>query len=45
MRAARARLTGGETQGGSTITQQYEKSACLSQDRTISQSSPKSYSP
>ncbi|MEU8774299.1 transglycosylase domain-containing protein [Streptomyces sp. NPDC048606] len=36
LRAVRAALTGGETQGGSTITQQYVKNAYLSQDRTLS---------
>ncbi|MEV7543359.1 transglycosylase domain-containing protein [Streptomyces sp. NPDC089915] len=36
MRAVRAALTGGETQGGSTITQQYVKNAYLNQDRTLS---------
>ncbi|RSS60563.1 penicillin-binding protein [Streptomyces sp. WAC07061] len=36
LRAVRAALTGGETQGGSTITQQYVKNAYLNQDRTLS---------
>ncbi|WUC68895.1 transglycosylase domain-containing protein [Streptomyces sp. NBC_00667] len=36
LRALRAAVTGGETQGGSTITQQYVKNAYLSQDRTLS---------
>ncbi|MEU6214944.1 transglycosylase domain-containing protein [Streptomyces sp. NPDC047023] len=36
LRAAKAAVTGGETQGGSTITQQYVKNAYLSQDRTLS---------
>ncbi|MFD8985223.1 transglycosylase domain-containing protein, partial [Streptomyces sp. NPDC059564] len=36
LRAVRAAVTGGETQGGSTITQQYVKNAYLSQDRTLS---------
>jgi membrane peptidoglycan carboxypeptidase len=36
LRALRAAATGGETQGGSTITQQYVKNAYLSQDRTLS---------
>ncbi|MET9606691.1 transglycosylase domain-containing protein [Streptomyces sp. NPDC006512] len=36
MRAVGAAVTGGETQGGSTITQQYVKNAYLSQDRTLS---------
>ncbi|UQW99602.1 transglycosylase domain-containing protein [Streptomyces sp. RerS4] len=36
LRALRATVTGGETQGGSTITQQYVKNAYLSQDRTLS---------
>lgn len=36
LRAAGAALTGGETQGGSTITQQYVKNVYLSQDRTLS---------
>ncbi|MFE9634023.1 transglycosylase domain-containing protein [Streptomyces sp. NPDC006463] len=36
LRAVRAGLTGGETQGGSTITQQYVKNAYLNQDRTLS---------
>lgn len=36
LRAATAALTGGETQGGSTITQQYVKNVYLSQDRTLS---------
>ncbi|MCX4803944.1 transglycosylase domain-containing protein [Streptomyces sp. NBC_01214] len=36
LRAVGAALTGGETQGGSTITQQYVKNAYLNQDRTVS---------
>ncbi|MFB0629616.1 transglycosylase domain-containing protein [Streptomyces sp. AB3(2024)] len=36
LRAVRAAVTGGETQGGSTITQQYVKNAYLSQERTLS---------
>ncbi|MEU6866669.1 transglycosylase domain-containing protein [Streptomyces sp. NPDC046876] len=36
LRAVRAAVTGGETQGGSTITQQYVKNAYLNQDRTLS---------
>ncbi|MFD9359656.1 transglycosylase domain-containing protein [Streptomyces sp. NPDC060031] len=36
LRAVRAAATGGETQGGSTITQQYVKNAYLNQDRTLS---------
>ncbi|WP_405699749.1 transglycosylase domain-containing protein [Streptomyces sp. NBC_00069] len=36
LRALGAAATGGETQGGSTITQQYVKNAYLSQDRTMS---------
>ncbi|MEU9107690.1 transglycosylase domain-containing protein [Streptomyces xanthophaeus] len=36
LRAAHAAVTGGETQGGSTITQQYVKNAYLKQDRTLS---------
>ncbi|WP_411104709.1 transglycosylase domain-containing protein [Streptomyces sp. cmx-4-9] len=36
LRAVRATVTGGETQGGSTITQQYVKNAYLNQDRTLS---------
>ncbi|MBW5483295.1 penicillin-binding protein [Streptomyces bambusae] len=36
LRAVKAALTGGETQGGSTITQQYVKNAYLNQDRTLS---------
>lgn len=36
LRALRAAVTGGETQGGSTITQQYVKNAYLNQDRTLS---------
>ncbi|MEU3721705.1 transglycosylase domain-containing protein [Streptomyces sp. NPDC031705] len=36
LRAMRAAVTGGETQGGSTITQQYVKNAYLNQDRTLS---------
>ncbi|MFD3697051.1 transglycosylase domain-containing protein [Streptomyces sp. NPDC058646] len=36
LRALRAGVTGGETQGGSTITQQYVKNAYLNQDRTVS---------
>ncbi|MEI5100986.1 transglycosylase domain-containing protein [Streptomyces sp. PmtG] len=36
LRAVRAAVTGGETQGGSTITQQYVKNVYLSQDRTLS---------
>ncbi|MFJ1865657.1 transglycosylase domain-containing protein [Streptomyces sp. NPDC088097] len=36
LRALGAAGTGGETQGGSTITQQYVKNAYLSQDRTLS---------
>lgn len=36
LRALGATVTGGETQGGSTITQQYVKNAYLSQDRTVS---------
>nr|WP_251049845.1 MULTISPECIES: transglycosylase domain-containing protein [unclassified Streptomyces] len=36
LRALRAAATGGETQGGSTITQQYVKNAYLNQDRTLS---------
>ncbi|MFF3017319.1 transglycosylase domain-containing protein [Streptomyces sp. NPDC057939] len=36
LRALGAAVTGGETQGGSTITQQYVKNAYLSQDRTMS---------
>ncbi|RPK32801.1 Penicillin-binding protein 1A [Streptomyces sp. ADI91-18] len=36
MRAVKAAATGGETQGGSTITQQYVKNAYLKQDRTLS---------
>ncbi|MEU2832834.1 transglycosylase domain-containing protein [Streptomyces lavendulae] len=36
LRAVRAAMTGGETQGGSTITQQYVKNAYLSQERTLS---------
>ncbi|MFH8609825.1 transglycosylase domain-containing protein [Streptomyces sp. NPDC018029] len=36
LRAATAAVTGGETQGGSTITQQYVKNVYLSQDRTLS---------
>ncbi|WP_327418569.1 transglycosylase domain-containing protein [Streptomyces sp. NBC_01233] len=36
LRAVSAAVTGGETQGGSTITQQYVKNAYLSQDRTLS---------
>lgn len=34
-RAATDMATGGETQGGSTITQQYVKNVYLSQDRTV----------
>ncbi|MGW2012155.1 transglycosylase domain-containing protein [Streptomyces nigrescens] len=34
-RAVVAMLTGGETQGGSTITQQYVKNTYLSQDQTV----------
>ncbi|MGW6979666.1 transglycosylase domain-containing protein [Streptomyces sp. NPDC054932] len=36
LRAVGAAATGGETQGGSTITQQYVKNAYLNQDRTLS---------
>ncbi|MCX5175335.1 transglycosylase domain-containing protein [Streptomyces virginiae] len=36
LRAVSAAVTGGETQGGSTITQQYVKNAYLNQDRTLS---------
>ncbi|WP_412075060.1 transglycosylase domain-containing protein [Streptomyces xanthophaeus] len=36
LRALSAAATGGETQGGSTITQQYVKNAYLNQDRTLS---------
>ncbi|WUC84006.1 transglycosylase domain-containing protein [Streptomyces sp. NBC_00536] len=36
LRAVKAAVTGGETQGGSTITQQYVKNAYLNQDRTVS---------
>ncbi|MFJ3921863.1 transglycosylase domain-containing protein [Streptomyces sp. NPDC090022] len=36
LRAVKAAATGGETQGGSTITQQYVKNAYLNQDRTLS---------
>ncbi|GHE60067.1 penicillin-binding protein [Streptomyces longispororuber] len=36
LRALRAAVGGGETQGGSTITQQYVKNVYLSQDRTLS---------
>ncbi|WP_323139653.1 transglycosylase domain-containing protein [Streptomyces sp. NBC_01443] len=36
LRALGAAATGGETQGGSTITQQYVKNAYLNQDRTLS---------
>ncbi|MEU7606848.1 transglycosylase domain-containing protein, partial [Streptomyces sp. NPDC041003] len=36
LRAVGAAVTGGETQGGSTITQQYVKNAYLNQDRTLS---------
>ncbi|WP_225881983.1 transglycosylase domain-containing protein [Streptomyces aureocirculatus] len=36
LRAVSAAVTGGETQGGSTITQQYVKNVYLSQDRTVS---------
>jgi membrane peptidoglycan carboxypeptidase len=36
MRAAWNNLTGGSTQGGSTITQQYVKNAFLSSDQTFS---------
>nr|WP_241844849.1 transglycosylase domain-containing protein [Streptomyces silvensis] len=36
MRAVGAAVTGGETQGGSTITQQYVKNVYLNQDRTLS---------
>ncbi|MER5727176.1 transglycosylase domain-containing protein [Streptomyces sp. NPDC002138] len=36
LRAMKAAVTGGETQGGSTITQQYVKNAYLNQDRTLS---------
>ncbi|WP_260610574.1 transglycosylase domain-containing protein [Streptomyces sp. WAC06614] len=36
LRAVKAAVTGGETQGGSTITQQYVKNAYLNQDRTLS---------
>ncbi|TAK70321.1 MAG: penicillin-binding protein [Actinomycetota bacterium] len=36
VRAAWNNLTGGSTQGGSTITQQYAKNAFLTQDRTFS---------
>ncbi|MFH8797261.1 transglycosylase domain-containing protein [Streptomyces sp. NPDC017941] len=36
LRAVSAAVTGGETQGGSTITQQYVKNVYLSQDRTLS---------
>lgn len=35
-RAVGRMITGGETQGGSTITQQYVKNAYLNQDRTAS---------
>ncbi|MCX4695139.1 transglycosylase domain-containing protein [Streptomyces sp. NBC_01408] len=35
LRALTASVTGGETQGGSTITQQYVKNAYLNQDRTF----------
>lgn len=36
LRAVGAAVSGGETQGGSTITQQYVKNAYLNQDRTLS---------
>ncbi|MCT9092569.1 transglycosylase domain-containing protein [Streptomyces sp. ASQP_92] len=36
LRALKAAVTGGESQGGSTITQQYVKNAYLNQDRTVS---------
>ncbi|MCC0094050.1 transglycosylase domain-containing protein [Streptomyces flavotricini] len=36
LRALGAAATGGETQGGSTITQQFVKNAYLNQDRTLS---------
>ncbi|MGW8730707.1 transglycosylase domain-containing protein [Streptomyces sp. NPDC055808] len=36
LRALKASVTGGESQGGSTITQQYVKNAYLNQDRTVS---------